>query len=102
MTNPTIPMYPSESEYIDFVYTQQLRDGQTVASASYTIEATAPITKETGSEAVNSAGNTAQARFTIGSSADAGSQWTITCAATCASPVEVKILHAVVEILDVP
>lgn len=102
MANRTIPMYPGESLYIDFDFTQELRSGQTVASGAYTIETDAPVTQVDGSAAVNGAGTIAQARFTLSSGATPGTQWTVTCAATCASPTETRKSYAIIDVLAIP
>ncbi len=101
MTNRTVPMYPGESRYIDFNFTEELRDGQTVASGAYTIEDDAPVTQVDGTAAVNGAGTIAQARFTLAANATPGEQYTVTCAATCANPTETRISYAIIDVLAI-
>lgn len=101
MTNRTVPMFIGESLYIDFDFTQELRSGQTVVSATYTPET--PVTEDGGTAAVNGAGTIAQARFTLPvlGSTDGG-QYTVQCTATCANPTETRISYATIIAQIVP
>lgn len=98
--NRTVPMFIGESLYIDFNFAQELRSGQTVVSATYTVES--PLALDGGTEAVNSDGTIAQARFTLPGTAVNGAQYTATCTATCTNPTETRISFATIRAQSVP
>lgn len=98
--NRTVPMFIGESELINFNFEQRLATGQTVTSATYTCES--PVVEVAASASVNAAGTIAQARFTLPSDAVNGTQYTVKCTATCATPTETKIEYAIIAAQLVP
>jgi len=81
-----------------------LESGQTVLSVAWTIESGSGITLVVASNDVvnGSEGVASVVRGRFDCSAANVGEWTLTAAATCATPTEVKVAHVILRVVAAP
>ena len=93
-----------ENRYTEVNMFADLKSGQTVATVLWTIEAGSGITLVGGSnDVVNGAEGVASVvRGKFDYTVAIVGTWTLTAAATCATPIEVKIANVLVNVQAIP
>lgn len=83
MANTIVNFYAGESKPVDFIFTDDLRPGQTISSCTFEVES--PLTV-VGSPTIDAGGTIVQARFAVPSGTAAGTRCTVTAVAVCTNP----------------
>lgn len=84
MANTIVNFYAGESKPVDFIFTDDLRSGQTISSCTFEVES--PATWVSGSTTIDGTGTIVQARFAVPSGTAAGARCTVTAVAVCTNP----------------
>lgn len=84
MANTIVPFYAGESKPVDFIFTDDLKNGQTVTSCTFEVES--PATFVSGSTVIDGTGTIVQARFSIPAGTTAGTRCSVTAVAVCSNP----------------